>query len=62
MIVKPTEAEFLAQFDAHYAVQKIAREVYRERYQNGMRTNGPSRVWLATELVGYLLTRWRREP
>ena len=53
---------FLAQFDRHYAVQRIARAVHFERHHTGMRTNGPSTVELPTDLVEYLLSRWRREP
>ena len=61
-VTKPTESEFLAHFDAHYAVQRVAKAVHFERHHDGMRTNGPSTVELPTELVEYLLSRWRREP
>lgn len=56
-----TEVEFLAQFDPHYAVQRVAKAVHFERHHGGMRTNGPSTVELPTELVEYLLSRWGRE-
>jgi hypothetical protein len=59
-VSKPTELEFRARFDPHYAVQRVSREVYRERYPPGMHTNGPSTVTLPTEIVQYLLTRWEK--
>jgi hypothetical protein len=59
--MNPSEAEFCAQFNPHYAVQRIARAVYRERYPSGMHTNGPMRVTLDVGLVQYLLTRWGKE-
>lgn len=58
---KPTQEEFCDKYDKHYAVQRIAKAVHFERYHGGMRTNGPSTVQVPTELVEYLLTRWRRE-
>lgn len=51
---------YLAQFEAHYAVQRVAKAVHFERHHTGMRTNGPSTVELPTEMVEFLLTRWRQ--
>jgi hypothetical protein len=61
-VSKPTEAEFLAQYEAHPDVQRVARQLYRERYPSGMHHNGPMRVRVDARLLEYLLTRWRREP
>lgn len=58
---QPTEAEFLAQFDPQYPVQKVAKEVYRERYPSGMHHNGPMLVTLPVEFVQFLLSRWKRD-
>lgn len=59
---RQTEAEFCGQFEAHYAVQRVAKEIYRERYPGGMRTNGPSEVRIGIDLAEYLLSRWKSQP
>jgi hypothetical protein len=61
-VSKPTEAEFLAQYEPQPYVQRLALQLYRERYPSGVHHQGPMRVDVDARLLEYLLTRWRREP
>jgi len=59
--LKPTEQEFCAQYDPHYAVQRTARETYRAMYPTGM-TVGMPRVDMQPSFVIFILERWKRDP
>lgn len=62
MSKKPTEAEFLAEYEPIYPVQRVAKDLYRQLYPSGMHTNGPCRVLVDASHLTYLLTKWRAQP
>ena len=55
-----TEAEFCQGFDPHYAVQRVARELYRARHPQGMVVGMPQ-VRVPAEFIDFLLTRWKAQ-
>lgn len=54
-------AEYCAKFDRHYAVQRVARELWRSRNPHGM-TVGMPQVKVPAEVIDFLLTRWKEQP
>lgn len=53
--MKPTEAEFCAQYEDKYVVQRLARGLYSAIHPTGMHTNGPCYVQVEASQLNWLL-------
>jgi hypothetical protein len=54
------EADFKAQYENEYTVQKAAQELYRAQHPTGMHTNGPCRVVIDASHLLRILSRWKK--